>query len=1062
MEVGHTARKRAARAGALGQTSHNHDDSLKILSKKKFDALKLKEEIDGYRPKQLPGYSKDATAVGDFITHVMDDLVWNQIHDATGRISGSFVERVVSEAHEDWAHKEWNSAKVHLMDSLGHRSQKWKNSQSLQRQGQLQGHVHGEVGGDAGAVADCREQSTLVRGRVTGSGAGVATHPGSSSSSSSSSNSSSSSSSSSSSESGKISGSSGTTGTSADAGTVALRNRPDPAAYGVAMTAFAREHAEVVRSVSLHRQQQQAEAAQTIRGTSTVLRPASAFLNAIHDVMRSGVSTEADNLSRKDLEGYGDVMQHLAEIVGEYKKIPRSPGSLSSVCYGRQQTRQPQGQQIHQSGISQWEREATVVHAKVMRRARLELTMGSKLHLENQMRMLWEDFVDHAVHGGRMALHPLVQGEGESSRQKVRTYVRIRDQTSPAAQGEHPEVNPVKIRSPRDNGATPVWPFVYHCLRVGDLDGAVAELQACKHAGLHVESEIIVALRLFSQILKTLQSQTAADRSFEESDKQSQLLTTLEANDLKGALNACQQLYFAEDQQQNPARKCYYRLFVLNVISLSDIDLFSAVPEEDGEPEIEHYLWGSLWYIQWNGVLKMCGFDSLPDDVPDNGELDLYTNILGFGGEQYFEAPSGDAADATFEPFSPYVYAKVLICCQRFGDAINYLWRNGQIFPSIHLAVVCLHYGLILPHKPLTENPAYQHATPASNTSTSYGNPEPANILRVYTSAPFLLDYPEQTVDYMMCLHTEWKQGVAALRERISPEQLFWETENVAAETRLSNEFTHLFTSMGKSQLRAVCGEVRMDIPQAAGTSPVSNGSTSTATRSSGYIDRHISHPELVNNLLSTAAHHLLSLERDAEGAIFLYQLAGHYADVVHEMINQLGMVMMPPHSDRNHWLHMCSSFYETYIVRGLGPVAQTLQKSHLTHLSKALGDVLALCSFHDLHSAGKWDEAVKVLDATELLPRELSDVSRYATLHSTQNLNPTIRKSTDDVLLCCMECSRCLYVRHKNECTSANDNVMTQLRNRAQTLVRYSIAISSSLRPDTPQRLSQIESTLF
>lgn len=107
------------------------DDSMKILSKKKFDALKLKEDIDSYQPTHIAGYSKDVTAIDGFLTHVTDELIWNQIHDATGRISGSFAERVVSDSHSDWAEAEWARSKTHFMDSLGHRTQKWKNSSAL-------------------------------------------------------------------------------------------------------------------------------------------------------------------------------------------------------------------------------------------------------------------------------------------------------------------------------------------------------------------------------------------------------------------------------------------------------------------------------------------------------------------------------------------------------------------------------------------------------------------------------------------------------------------------------------------------------------------------------------------------------------------------------------------------------------------------------------------------------------------------------------------------------------------------------------------------------------------
>ena len=76
-------------------------------------------------------------------------------------------------------------------------------------------------------------------------------------------------------------------------------------------------------------------------------------------------------------------------------------------------------------------------------------------------------------------------------------------------------------------------------------------------------------------------------------------------------------------------------------------------------------------------------------------ELALYDLILGFGGADYFDK----------ERTTPFKYATILCSCQRYGDAIMYLWMSNKVVAAVHLTVVCLHYGLILPHVPLTQNP---------------------------------------------------------------------------------------------------------------------------------------------------------------------------------------------------------------------------------------------------------------------------------------------------------------------------------------------------------------------
>jgi Nup93/Nic96 len=56
------------------------------------------------------------------------------------------------------------------------------------------------------------------------------------------------------------------------------------------------------------------------------------------------------------------------------------------------------------------------------------------------------------------------------------------------------------------------------------------------------------------------------------------------------------------------------------------------------------------------------------------------------------------------EEFSskPYLYAQMLFTAQRFGDAVCYLFNNRQMFAAVHVLNVCLYYGLLLPHTPLS------------------------------------------------------------------------------------------------------------------------------------------------------------------------------------------------------------------------------------------------------------------------------------------------------------------------------------------------------------------------
>ena len=871
---------------SMAVVGNSLSDGAKILSKKGFDSQNLKDSIDKFEPKtvQRRGHSKNVTDIDGFINGTVDNLLWSQIYDSTGRTSGSFIEVIVNDTHSQWAAEEWSDSQTKFMDSLGHRNQKWKNKQNQMV---------------TSALGYRQEQSFAAQPAIMQYGQQYAAG-------------------------GDGSGMNG--GAGAAANSQAMVALP-PIPHGLPMSDFAKKHAEVVRRVAKAQQGFGGQDAPSL----VPPRPAKAFVDLIMQTVASRTPTDADNLSRKDLEGYQDITQMLSSVVGEYKRVPPSPGAFSSICFELAPASDP-------NLLMPEDRNAIQTHARSLRRTHLELTIGGKLHLENQMKELWSEFVDSAVQRNRTTLHPLVAGEAESSRQKVRAYVRMRDQMRSGGHIGQDYQQP-GIRSPRDNGATPVWSFVYHCLRVGDLEGAGVELSICRDEGFQVEVEIITVLGLFQKVLESVKNTNQANK-----EAPPNLLSTLEANDLKRSLNACRQLYCDEDNKISDAeargnRPCLYRLFILNLLSLADVDLFSQSPDEAAVPEIEHYLWGELWYIQWNGILKLCGFETISDNSSDNGESSLYDSILGYGGEEYFEEGS-DPSDPNHEPLDPFVYARVLICCQRYGDAINYLWRKDKVFPAIHLTVVCLHYGLILPYRPLTENPPYKGAI-AGAAASSYGNPEPASIIRVYTSAPFMLDYPEETVDYLMCLNSLWKEGLngGGIKDRINPDGLFWEAETIKSEARLTQEFTHLLTSLDRAQLVKLVGDVRVDTASMAANQDLDYmvndaNAGNLASRTRGYLDSHITNADIVDNLLARAAYYLLTTVRDAEGAIHLYQLAGRYADVMQEMITQLCTVLVPPHSHRDFWRKAAIAFSDTFLRAGLGPVVLVLQVSLTLNVS--------------------------------------------------------------------------------------------------------------------------------
>lgn len=231
-----------------------------------------------------------------------------------------------------------------------------------------------------------------------------------------------------------------------------------------------------------------------------------------------------------------------------------------------------------------------------------------------------------------------------------------------------------------------------------------------------------------------------------------------------------------------------------------------------------------------------------------------------------------------FNESNCFVYCKVLLCCQRYGEAILHLWRQRKALAAVHLTVICLHYGLVLPHRPLSFVPGglggdgqiiRRAGGGGMGAMTTDGgghlnDPTPAAVLRVYTAAPFLLDYPEETVDYLVALNSQWQMPLQGV-----PEHVF-NAERLQFEAMKTRELSSLLTAVGRDQLTRLVGSMVEDASAREG-----QGRTQQ-----GYLDLYMDHGD-VNFLLAKAAYHLLTQARDSKGAVHLYRLAGRYDDAL-------------------------------------------------------------------------------------------------------------------------------------------------------------------------------------
>lgn len=131
-------------------------------------------------------------------------------------------------------------------------------------------------------------------------------------------------------------------------------------------------------------------------------------------------------------------------------------------------------------------------------------------------------------------------------------------------------------------------------------------------------------------------------------------------------------------------------------------------------------------------------------------EGDILLRAIEAGGPDYFD-PQRNA---------PFTYALILFCCHRFGEAISHLWQTRRTFPAVHLLVVCLHYGLVLPHTPLCSATSGLQDSSGAQLSAS-------SLLTQWTSSSRIaaLD-SRQKVDYLVGLNSRWLSHVKGLLKK--------------------------------------------------------------------------------------------------------------------------------------------------------------------------------------------------------------------------------------------------------------------------------------------------------
>lgn len=437
-------------------------------------------------------------------------------------------------------------------------------------------------------------------------------------------------------------------------------------------------------------------------------------------------------------------------------------------------------------------------------------------------------------------------------------------------------------------------------------------------------------------------------------------------------------------------------------------------------------------------------------------ESDFFDLVLKYGGAEHFDS------DRT----CPYRYATVLFCCQRFGDAIAYLWAANALIPAAHLTVVCLHYGLILPHMPLTQNPA--HALVSNRTVGVSNDPTPAYLLQTFIDATVFCTLPKIAVDYLVSLDSNWLTFAQGMDSE------YRDACRLKSQAAVSTALENFIISLRQDQLADVVGILQ--------ATPYNRGQFNQRTgRSAGRLDDYLDSKQ-IESLLARIAYHLLTQRGDAEGAIYLYQLGGRFVEATEELCNQLAKHMIGGSvrsisrdvsslgvSGREKWRAAGQKYASEHFDNSTSNpsiVLASLEHGGKVDLVETLYILLQLYSFVDLYNEGRHGDAIDLMDTLRIIPVDEESVELLQGM-----MRPFLRIVADDLLLMSMDCIRNVMgaVKAERIRTGGNIGILTdrdfmyqQLTNRAKAIVHFAHKIQARLnRRDTLSSLARTEAML-
>ena len=377
-------------------------------------------------------------------------------------------------------------------------------------------------------------------------------------------------------------------------------------------------------------------------------------------------------------------------------------------------------------------------------------------------------------------------------------------------------------------------------------------------------------------------------------------------------------------------------------------------------------------------------------------------------------------------------YITVLLICQRFGDAIVHLWQTSKTLSAIHLTILCLHYGLILPYIPLTQNPQFNHIQQITYDNNMSTDLTPYSILTFFFNSQFQNLFPEISVDYFLYLNSNWLPSMQLLLSTTGSSNTTTNTSRnimsspsfVSNETSLvlmnnnnnnnNNTGTSALQTLLDSHILRSKGIVSslfetffINLKLESLTKVVGEVATMEKPITRGYLHEYMS-IDMINTLLIRCAYHLLHTKKQSEIAIYFYKLAGRFTDALDELCHQLSLHLMSTNLqsiERKFWITQSIQYYEMYVSSGTGPLNDCLQKDDRNDLVQTFLHLLNISTFMDAYIEHHYIDSINILEEVSCLPMKVTSLKNCVLPIISKNISNYIQYILDDLILYAIDC---------------------------------------------------------